>query len=551
MYLLRSRINLTQFMTRKIITILRKEGILERTSIDRFHEFEHQNSGNVLDFMRDREQVPMGKVTALLHDRYSLPVIDLSGMDIPMDVVSRIPQSVCREHSVVAFSEDMHFLFVAMADTDTPDLQSFISQKVGKQVKAHLAPKNQIMQVLDLAFSDTTDDHRKLIQELIAKARQLGNGPEIMAKEMPIIQLLNQLILFSLRSLASDLHIEPRSNDVRVRIRKDGMLQDAFSLPKQLLAPLAARVKILSHLRIDEHMRPQDGRFSFEESQFNVAVRVSIVPTLYGAKVALRFLDTNTEGHSIQTIGLSLEDQKRMAAALSHTFGLIVVCGPTGSGKTTTLYAMLNQLKERSSNIFTIEDPIEYHLRDVNQMQVNPSVDLTFANGLRSILRQDPDIIMVGEIRDKETAQIAINAALTGHIVVTSLHTNSASAAIPRLLDMGIEPFLLASILRAVIGQRLVRTICPTCHKPVKETQDKADSQACGTCLGTGYHGRTGLFEVMLVSDPFHDAIMSRSQSQVFEQIACAEGMQTMLADGKQKTAAKLTTQEEILRVMS
>lgn len=530
-------------MTRKIITILRKEGILERQSLERFHEYERQASGNVLDFIRDKEQMPMGKLATLLHDRYSLPVVDLSGLDIPLDVISRIPQSVCREHAVVSFFEDASALYVAMADTDTPDLQSFISQKVDKNVRYYLAPKNQIMQVLDLAYTDSTDDHRKRVQELIERARQLGNSPEIMAKEMPIIQLMNQLILFSLRSTASDLHLEPRNNDVRVRIRKDGMLQDVFSLPKQLLAPLAARVKILSHMRIDEHMRPQDGRFSFEESGFNVAVRISIVPTLYGAKVAMRFLDTKGEQHVLANLGLCEHDQKRMEKALSHNFGLIVVCGPTGSGKTTTLYSMLQQLKAKRANIFTIEDPIEYHLKDVNQIQVNPAAELSFANGLRSILRQDPDIIMVGEIRDKETAHIAINAALTGHLVISSLHTNSASAAIPRLLDMGVEPFLLASTLRAVVGQRLVRKLCPSCKKQA--------NLSCPACIGTGYEGRTGVFEVMLLNDAFHDAIMSRAESQIYENIAKQEGMQTIQQDGAQKVAQSLTSQEEILRVMS
>jgi type II secretory ATPase GspE/PulE/Tfp pilus assembly ATPase PilB-like protein len=344
----------------------------------------------------------------------------------------------------------------------------------------------------------------------------------------------------------------------------DGMLHQFFTLPKELLAPIIARTKILSQIRIDEHMRPQDGRFSFDESGYKVAVRLSIIPTLHGQKASLRFLDTDNENLSLNTLGLEKNNRENLKKILGFTNGMVLITGPTGSGKTTTLYSLIKEINNQQVNISTIEDPIEYHLTGANQIQVNPHVDLNFASGLRSILRQDPDIIMIGEIRDKETATIAINAAMTGHLVLTSLHTNSAAAAIPRLLDMGVEPYLIASTLKAIIGQRLVRNICASCKTEFvvdsipKELVEKysatekpiaAKGQGCPECLNTGYSGRTGIFEVLNVDEDIHDLIINRAHSSSIEAAAIAKNMKSMYEDGIIKVLNKQTTLEEVIRV--
>lgn len=519
----------------------------------------------------DTASIPAAKIVSLLRDTYALPVVDLEAADIDVATAKILPQAVCREHGFVPFAQEETALFVAMVNPDAPELLAYIQKETGKNVVPYLAHRAAIEKVLTAAFDHSADDSRGQILSLIARAKHLSSDPEAMANDVSVIELLHHLIAFALRSRASDLHIEPTVGDVVLRFRIDGLLHELFRAPKELHAALIARVKILSRLRIDEHLRPQDGRFTWTGGGQNVAVRVSVIPTLYGQKAALRFLDTNTDRLVLNTIGLTPEHQSQLARMLQSTSGLILVTGPTGSGKTTTLYGMINALRRGNINVSTIEDPIEYHLPGVNQMQVNPQVGLTFSNGLRALLRQDPDVLMVGEIRDRETAEIAINAALTGHLVLSSLHTQSAASAIPRLLDMGIEPYLIASTLRVIIGQRLVRQTCRTCavlsatqglptpiQKALLELPERertvtavAQGAGCDRCMGSGYEGRTGIFEILPVTDALHDVIMQRANATAIQKRASRDGAQSLLADGVRKIAQHATTPSEVLRVIS
>jgi len=398
------------------------------------------------------------------------------------------------------------------------------------------------------------------------------------AAEVSIIKLVDGLITHAYESRASDIHLDPDENVLNVRLRIDGVLHHIFTLPKDIHPEVVSRLKVLSGLRTDEHQSPQDGRIKFttlspsrtEKGQrLSFDIRVSIVPTYHGENAVLRLLAEQGQAFELENIGLSERDLKIVQTAITFSYGMILVTGPTGSGKTTTLYTMLKKLNVPEVSIITIEDPIEYSVKDVNQIQVNTQTDLTFAKGLRSILRQDPNIIMVGEIRDEDTAGIAVNAALTGHLLLSTLHTNDAATTLPRLLDMKVEPFLIASTVNIAIGQRLVRRICEHCKKEKELTAAEFESlkksipeaaeinkkkfyygEGCEVCGGSGYLGRIGIYEVLGVTPTIKKAITEQRSSDQIEEIAKSEGMTTMAQDGLKKAEAGITTIEEVLRVM-
>ena len=402
------------------------------------------------------------------------------------------------------------------------------------------------------------DEFNKIIE------KELATGAN-----MSIINLIDQLILYASSIHASDIHIDPQDKGVRIRFRVDGVLEDANPLPKNIHGEIISRIKVLSGLRTDEHNAAQDGRFrSIISDQGSVDVRVSIVPTYHGENAVLRLLTDNAENFTLQSLGFTEVDQKKILHAIKKPSGMILVTGPTGSGKTTTLYTLIKMLNSKDISIVTIEDPIEYAVQDVEQIQVNARTGLTFANGLRSILRQDPNIIMVGEIRDVETAGIAVNTALTGHLLLSTLHTNDVSTTLPRLLDMKIEPFLVASTVSIAVGQRLVRKICENCkekkvvtdeeYKRLTETiLDKTllsnknyfQGKGCDDCNGTGYKGRLVIAEVMVADEELRSAILRKAPASEIKQIGIKNGMTTMLVDGFKKAVAGLTTIEEVLRV--
>ncbi|MBI2599676.1 type II/IV secretion system protein, partial [Candidatus Daviesbacteria bacterium] len=381
----------------------------------------------------------------------------------------------------------------------------------------------------------------------------------------------NQLLEYAVKARASDIHIEPEETQTRVRYRVDGILQEKILLPKGVHDALVSRIKILAVLKIDEKRLPQDGRFTFTYGPHEVDLRISIIPTVFGEKVVMRLLPKSTAAPSLIELGLRGVSLKAFEGQLLRTHGIILVCGPTGSGKTTTLYSILTKISTTKVNVVTIEDPVEYQITGVNQVQVNPGVGLNFASALRSFLRQDPNIIMVGEVRDSETAELAIQAALTGHQVFSTVHTNSASGAAPRLLDMGVEPFLLTSALNAAVGQRVVRKICPHCKIEFNASPEIIDGikqvlgkilptsqastlklykgQGCNFCNHTGYLGRVGIFEVLVMTESLNKLILEHTASGLIEEAAVANGMITMKQDGYLKVLEGVTTLEEVLRV--
>ncbi len=389
--------------------------------------------------------------------------------------------------------------------------------------------------------------------------------------EISIIALVNALMAQAHASRASDIHIDPSVSDVRVRYRIDGVLQEAYRLPKTIHSEIISRIKVMASLRTDEHQATQDGRFRFvfSDTEDFIDMRVSVVPTYHGENVVMRILADKAEHFTLAMLGFSPSDEKKILNAIKNPNGMILATGPTGSGKTTTLYTLIKLLNQEAVSILTIEDPIEYSVFDITQMQVNPRAGLTFANGLRSILRQDPNIIMVGEIRDAETASIAVNTALTGHLLLSTLHTNDSATTLPRLLDMGIDSYLVASTVNVAIAQRLVRKICKSCKKSIKVTQVVADTLSsvplkvpvavgevlwggtgCNDCNGTGYSGRVCINEVLVANDEIRDAILRKASASEIRKISIKNGMTTMLEDGFDKVRAGYTTVEEVLRVV-
>jgi general secretion pathway protein E len=432
-------------------------------------------------------------------------------------------------------------------------------------VQAVAVPPGTVLEAVNRAYSRLSSSAQDVVEELEGEdlstvATEFNEPRDLLdlADEAPVIRLLNSVMFQAVKERASDIHIEPYEREIEVRFRIDGILYKMLSPPKVVQEALISRVKIMSGLNIAEKRLPQDGRIRVIVAGRDVDIRVSIVPTFFGERVVLRLLDRQKGILSLEDIGLSGAGVTVMERLLSRNNGIILVTGPTGSGKSTTLYAALNRINSAEKNIITIEDPIEYQLKGVGQIQVNPKIDLTFANGLRSILRQDPDIIMVGEIRDVETAEIAIQASLTGHLVLSTLHTNDSATAITRLIDMGIEPFMVASSLSAVLAQRLVRLVCPHCREEYApdRTYPGIDlpsklyrGRGCDKCFGLGTMGRTIIHELLPVDAEICSMIIKREPAGVIKDYAFTKGMKTLRDDGLQKAAAGITTIEEVLRV--
>ena len=452
---------------------------------------------------------------------------------------------------------------LAMVDPTNKELLEMITKKTGLKVIPYYATGRDIENTLLLYRKDLQQTFDDLLK------REVGGSLEV--QDAPIAKMVDLLITYAYRDKASDIHIEPEENDLLVRFRIDGILHDMLYLDKKLTERVLTRIKILSRLRTDEHLSAQDGKIRMMVDDENLDLRVSLVPIAEGEKAVLRLLSSHFRATSLLDLGMEEEDFKKISAAINKSFGMILSTGPTGSGKTTSIYSILKILNTREKNITTIEDPIEYRIKGVNQIQVNVKTNLTFANGLRSILRQDPNVIFVGEIRDDETAEIAVNAALTGHLVVSTLHTNDAATALPRLIDMKVEPFLVASTVNVIIAQRLVRRICDSCkaqvtmkradilrsipeelvskYFPKGDDLNVAQGKGCKLCHHTGYLGRIGIYEVLEMTETIKKLIADKNDSDVITREAIKEGMTTMQEDGISKISKGMTTLGEVLRV--
>ncbi|MDB5239226.1 MAG: Tfp pilus assembly protein PilB, type pilus assembly protein PilB [Candidatus Parcubacteria bacterium] len=520
-----------------------------------------------------------------------IPFVDLKGKKIPFETLSLIPEPIARTHNIVAFKKNDVSLEVAMLDVDDLSAIEFIKKKVNLKILPRLTNADSIkdcliqyQKSLKAEFGDIIQKETETLKMISDEKGEAVTEADLkkIAEDLPVVRIVDTLIKHAIIQDASDIHIEPMEEQVLVRYRIDGLLHDAMVLPRQAGPSISARIKVLSNLKLDEKRLPQDGRFKVDMNSEKVSFRVSLLPTYYGEKIVMRLLRESISGFTLEYLHFHGSGLERIHKALNLTTGMILTTGPTGSGKTTSLYTMLDILNQPDVNISTIEDPIEYQMARINQTAVRPEIGFTFASGIRTLVRQDPDIIMVGEIRDGETAALAVNAALTGHLVLSTLHTNSAAGAIPRLMDMKVEPFLLVSTLDIVIGQRLVRALTDT-KTPYFLTKDEiaqlerlADMDRVLEALKAekivkpgdtwpkiqfwkptpgndddGYKGRVGIHEVLKMSPAIRDLIMKSSTTGDIEQQARKEGMLTMLEDGIFMCVQGLTTIEEVLRVVS
>lgn len=506
---------------------------------------------------------------------FKVSKIDLRKIEIKTEVLEMIPEAMAKKKNIAIFDFDKDKKIIKLAMEDPGDLavQEFLKAKFDCSIDVYLTSGPSLRYALRQYKRKIGEEFTKIIEENIKKATVAGVvSLEKMAAEVPIINILDTIIEHAVTLGASDIHFEPLSEVYLVRYRIEGIMREILTLPKSVHPFLVARVKVLANLLIDEHRIAQDGRFKFDMDEGTVDVRVSVMPTFNGEKVEMRILKGSSKPLNLEELGLNPQNLQILQDNIKKTHGMILVTGPTGSGKTTTLYAVLHILNSSEVNIVTIEDPIEYAITRISQIQVNPKAGITFASGLRAILRQDPDIMMIGEIRDKETAEIAIHSALTGHSVLSTLHTNDAPSAIPRLLDMGVEPFLLSSTLNLVIAQRLVRKVCSFCiesHDTSTEIERLISAQAaltglekpkiparifigkgCKLCNYSGYKGQVAIFECFNVSEKIKELITERASADVLTKQALKDGMVTMFQDGLDKIEAGVTTIEEVLRVV-
>ncbi len=550
-------------------------GALDKARADQVKLAEIQSGSTQEDIIRKGDLVPEEKLVQAKAQLYNIPFIDLTGLPVAPAALASLPQEVAEKFRVFPVSVDRKEKTMVLAMADPLDLSAieFIEQKTGLHVKPNAAQPSKVDDFVQTRYTTTlTQEVTEALKDvapdkLDVAAAQSSKGGFI--REEKIAQIVSQILDFAMKSRASDVHIEPQEKSTRVRYRIDGILQEKLTIPKELHDSLISRIKILGGMKIDEKRLPQDGRFNYKGADEEVDLRISSLPTTWGEKIVMRLLKKSGGVPELPELGLRGRGLKNLQDAILRPHGIILICGPTGSGKTTTLYSVISKLNTSKVNIVTLEDPIEYKIPGVNQVQINPAVGLTFASGLRSFLRQDPNIILVGEIRDRETADLAIQAALTGHLVFSTLHTNGASGALPRLLDMGAEPYLLASSMTCIVAQRVVRKIhedCKEAYVPdpkisgeiqkelgalwpsqgeVKFYKGKGDAD----CGNSGYYGRVGVFEVIPVTEKISKLIIQRSSAGDIEKAAKEEGMISMKQDGYLKVAEGITTVEEVLRV--
>ncbi|AET66664.1 type II secretory pathway, ATPase PulE/Tfp pilus assembly pathway, ATPase PilB [Desulfosporosinus orientis DSM 765] len=553
--------------------LAQKDQILN--AIDRYysHQDAEKAAREYAKHLMAKGLVSEEQILRTMQSQLGLPLIDLNKVIIPDETVGLIPESLARKYTIIPVEVNNGQLMVAMNDPTDYSIINELRQVNGMLVKPCLAKKKDILKAIDRYYAHSeaekmARDYLRQSGSAVAATTQTAKvslaGVEIDDEtSTPIIKFLNTLIENAINNKASDIHIEPMEEELRIRFRIDGVLHESMRTPRGMIGPVVSRVKIMSDLNISERRLPQDGRISYQLGEKTIDLRVSTAPTMFGEKVVLRVLDKTNVTVDKESLGLEGIDQDRFNEFITRPYGIVLVTGPTGSGKSTTLYTMLNQLNTPEKNIITLEDPVEFNFSGINQIQINPKAGLTFATGLRSILRQDPDVIMVGEMRDKETAEIAVRAALTGHLVLSTIHTNDAASAINRLVDMQIEPYLLSASLLGVISQRLIRKTCPKCaaeyeaspldhmflERDLDVPLELKKGKGCSFCYNSGYKGRRAIFEIMPITSEHRVLINRRASVDEIRKLSIKHGMKTL-----KKAAAKLvlqgiTTMDELLRV--
>ena len=581
-----------------IESILKQGGVVDEPQLADLKLIAERSKQTLQETAIEQKVISEEDLTKLIGDYIGVPFVRIEPKDIPEDILKRIPEHIARQYNVVLFEKNEDdSLSLAMEDPDDVQALNFIQKEIGYNTKVFLATKSNILDCLENYRGNINAELDEVIAvQKDASAEDQNVSQDDFAENSPIAQTVNLLLEYAIKSNASDIHIEPREDYVQVRYRIDGVLKEVNKLPRNVHGALVSRIKILSNLKIDERRVPQDGRFKITVSGKQYALRVSTLPIAAGEKVVMRILDESNQAVKLDQLGywgLSLATVKD---AMAQPNGMILVTGPTGSGKSTSLFSILSELNTPDVNISTIEDPVEYKIPGVNQTQTNAKAGMTFASGLRALLRQDPNIIMVGEIRDGETANLGVQAALTGHLVFSTLHTNNAATCLPRLLDMGIEPFLIASTVKAVIGQRLVRRLCMNCRQEYTPNEEeikyitemfkintesikkihnleeqafedkiggdtpmgstdlgiehlwKPNPEGCDECGHNGFKGRVGIYEVLGISIPIQKMITANATSNDIQDQAISEGMVTMQMDGLIKSLRGITTVDEVLR---
>jgi type IV pilus assembly protein PilB len=539
--------------------------LLDQKKLDQIVESAKNSEVSLFDILIEKDVVTDENLGILIADFLKIPFTVLSKISIPEEVYRIIPEKIARKYKAIPFERDKNGIKLAMTDPSNKLIVEMIEKKTGQKVIPFLTTERDIYNKLWIYKRDLQKTFDQLVEEQVKSAKTSKSI------DVPIAKLVDLIIQYSYQDRTSDVHIEPAEKNTLVRFRIDGILHDVLTLPKELHDQIVTRIKVLSSLRTDEHQTPQDGKMKVPLEEEDLDIRVSILPIVYGEKIVLRLLASHFRQFSLVDLGMTEADLQKVTNAFTKSFGMILSTGPTGSGKTTSIYSILKIINTREKNITTIEDPVEYRMKGVNQIQTNQKSDLTFASGLRSILRQDPNVIFVGEIRDSETAGIAVNAALTGHLVLSTLHTNDAATALPRLTDMKIEPFLVASTVNVIVAQRLIRKICEMCKGSVEVTQEQLlqnlsqetitrhfgnkksfriyKGQGCEVCHLSGYSGRVGIFEVLEVTPGVKKLITEKKDASDIVQQAVKDGMITMLDDGMGKVVKGITTIEEVLRV--
>lgn len=623
----------------KFLDFIVENDLLSEKEASRHLTNAEEEEMDLYDYIAGNEIVDLCDLGESLAQRYDVEYVNLSQTDIDPETINNMPEVVAQKNDAVVFAETEDHVKVAMFDPENKKFIDNVKEKIkerikkenkmidrakkedienvkqmnkeelanyanknfnfliegeskeevlekfrdridqlsskekgntGKDIKIYFAHKDDIRREINENYSSSNDEFAHMIQDIIDEG-----GEDADPEDVPIIRIVDELLNYAYENGTSDIHIEPYEDKTLIRFRIDGLLHDIISIPKSLHELIVTRIKILSRMRTDEHRAAQDGKLKFEHSGDQIDVRVSIVPIVYGEKVVMRLLAENAGQFTIESLGFRDEDLKKIKENIDKPWGMILATGPTGSGKSTTLYSVIKRLNTREVNISTIEDPVEYGIESINQIQVNEEADLTFSNGLRAIVRQDPDIVMVGEIRDKETAQIAVNAAMTGHLVLSTLHTNDSATTLPRLLDMGVQSFLVASTINIVIAQRLVRKICEDCkmskklddeiedliHKELSdELIEKYDlgskdtayyyGAGCSTCQDTGYDGRVGIYEVLDMTPEIKEMVMQQKNADAIKEKAVENGMLPLIESGLEKVLGGKTTIKELLRVI-
>jgi type IV pilus assembly protein PilB len=551
----------------KILNIISKVGLVDNDVLQASLKTAQEKEEDFVTFLIKQNLLKAEEIGQLIANDLHIGFAYLAKEQIKLEILKLIPEIVARKQKIIAFRRDAEGLKVAMNNPFDYNMIKMLEKKTGDRVLAYYATDYDIKNSFGLYRKAVQQEYATQIQEHAVKAQ----GSQ--AEDISVVNLVDDLFNYAYTNHASDIHIEPSEEQIKIRFRIDGILHDVLSLPKNILSLIVTRLKILAKLRTDETRSAQDGKIVTKVEGDKVDIRVSIVPITKGEKVVMRLLAAKGQEFTLQDLSMNSRDFEIVSRAINRPYGMILVTGPTGSGKTTTLYALIKIVNKRDVNICTIEDPVEYELEGVNQIQVNPKTNLTFAEGLRSLLRQDPDIMMVGEIRDEETANIAVNSAMTGHLVLSTLHTNDAATSLPRLLDMEVEPFLAASTVNVIIAQRLVRHICLKCivsytltEQAITDLKKMVDldkfldteklkdvrlykGKGCDKCNHTGYVGRMGIFEVLEVEDSIRELIADRADADKIKVAAQKLGMTTMLEDGFDKVVSGQTTLDEILRV--